>query len=334
MTTATLIGLLLGIVLQRAGFCGASLLSSVVLYREWRGVLGLLVAVLVSMVGFAVLAQWDWVIPNPKPMRLASGVVGGLVFGVGMVLAGGCVTGALYKAGEGRLTSILALLGIGIGANVAGRGLLAPARKALVGVTRGISAPPGLNDALSLRYTPVALVIGGVGLVVLLAWLLRRRPGWSWPGRRRLVSAGWPAPVGGALVGVLGWAAYVSSSAAGRNYPLGGTGGVRDLFWLVVGGEGPSGAWLLFFVAGIVVGSALSARLRGQLALRSADPATLLVALVGGALVGAGAVVGRGCFIGNTVSGLALLSLHSAVFSACMVLANGVTTVLYLRGRQ
>jgi hypothetical protein len=133
-------------------------------------------------------------------------------------------------------------------------------------------------------------------------------------------------------IGVLGWVAYVASSTTGRNFPLGATGGVSNSFGWLVRGELPGNTWTMLLVAGAIIGSGLSAKLRGGWKLRSADPETLLWALVGGLLVGFGASVARGCFIGNMISGLALLSLHSASFALCVVLANWATTIVYLRG--
>ena len=56
MVDAIVIGLLFGFVLQRGSFCGSSLLSSVVLYKETKGLIGVLAAISVSMIGFAFLS--------------------------------------------------------------------------------------------------------------------------------------------------------------------------------------------------------------------------------------------------------------------------------------
>jgi uncharacterized protein len=329
-----LLGLVFGVVLQRGRFCGAALLSSVVLERDVKGLLGIAAAVLVSMAGFAVLAQLDWIVPAPQPMRLASAAVGGTVFGVGMVLAGGCVTGTLYKAGEGRLLSVLALLGIGLGAAVVDHGPALPLKKALVTATRDIRPPPGLDELVGLSYPTLGLLFAPAALISLVAWLLvlRQRNDERRAERVPWHRARWSPVTAGVVVGALGWAAYLLSSADGRNYALGGLGGVRGVFTYLVSGELSSSTFMITLVAGLVAGSALSACVQGTWSLRSADPATLLIALLGGLLVGAGGAIGRGCFIGHALTGVALLSLHSLVFAACMAVANWLTTVLYLRG--
>lgn len=329
------LGLALGFALQRGGFCGSAMLSTVLLHRDWGGVLATGFAIFVSMLGFAGLVALGWVVPDPAPLRLLSAVVGGVVFGVGMVLAGGCVTGTLFKAGEGRLPSILALLGIGLGATATDGGLLAPLRKGLVGVTRSIRVPAGLHEVVDLPYPLVAGTVGAVGLVVVVLIHVRRnrrinRP--ILPNPASLVRGAWPPVVIGPVVGILGWLAYLASTATGRNYPLGATGGVEGAFSTLLTGTLAPTTWTMALTAGMVAGSALSALSRRDWRLRSAEADTLLWALLGGFLVGFGVSVGRGCFMGNMVSGTALLSVHSLVFGFFTVLANQATTLVYLRG--
>jgi uncharacterized membrane protein YedE/YeeE len=333
MVGACVLGIAFGFVLQRGGFCGSSLLSSVVLYKDTKGLVGILVAVLVSMLGFALMAHLEWIIPAPKPLRLLSAVGGGLIFGVGMVLAGGCITGTLYKAGEGRVTSMLALLGIGLGGLVINFGALKPLKTWFAAVTKDLPRIGGVEELVGLSFPIAAAIVGGVGLAIVVAVYLVRNKRFKLDlSGKKLLKGGWSPITAGVLVGVLGWAGYVMSAAAGRNYGLGGQGGVKAAIELLTRGETSSSMWLLWMVGGMVIGSAISARMRGELKLRSADPATLLFALLGGVLVAVGAAIGRGCFIGNNVSGVALLSLHSLIFAVCVIVGNWITTAIYLRG--
>ena len=113
--TAVPVGFLFGFLLQKGDLCGASAFSEVVLMRDWRKIFGLWVAIVVSMVGFAVIAELEWVHLVPKPLLWLNYAVGGALFGAGTVLAGGCISGCLFKAGAGNLNSMVALTGIPLG---------------------------------------------------------------------------------------------------------------------------------------------------------------------------------------------------------------------------
>src|SRR5436189_5200068 len=106
-----------GFVLQRSQLCFTSAFRDLFLLRGRRAALGVLAALAAGSVGYAVLfgAQLpdpSRYLPDTAHIAPASPVVllGGLSFGVGMVLAGGCISGHLYRLGEGSLVAPVALL--------------------------------------------------------------------------------------------------------------------------------------------------------------------------------------------------------------------------------
>ncbi|HEX9868608.1 MAG TPA: YeeE/YedE thiosulfate transporter family protein, partial [Candidatus Tectomicrobia bacterium] len=56
-----------------------------------------------------------WVFPG----FWLGGLVGGTLFGVGMVLAGGCGAGSIWRAGEGHVKLWVAILGFSISGSLA-----------------------------------------------------------------------------------------------------------------------------------------------------------------------------------------------------------------------
>jgi uncharacterized protein len=92
------------------------------------------------------------------------------------------------------------------------------------------------------------------------------------------------------------------------------------LFARYLGGEGPWHEWLLFEIAGVVIGGFLSALLAGRLRLsvdrgpRMQRGPRLAIAFGGGAVMGVGAVLARGCTSGLGLTGGALLAVGSWVF--------------------
>ncbi len=362
--TAIPIGVLFGFFLQKGDLCGASAFSEVVLARDWRKVGGLGVAIVVSMAGIAAGDLLGWIQLNPKPLMWAAVVLGGLVFGVGMVLAGGCVSGCLYKGATGNLNSLAALLAMPFGIGLVEYGPISAWAKQLktVQLTTADGGPITLSSLTGMPFWLLAVLIAAATVGIVL-WIRRRMSspeaaGRSIAGKPRsqaLLLRSWRPWQAGLAIGLLALPAYLSSAASGRNYPLGVTHGVLHASLLVTDAPvrhvvAPPAAqpsttphqqsaprkkvvwWLVLLVGGVLVGSNLSGRLSGQTRLLPKPPDQILVAMVGGALVGAGAALAGGCVIGNILSGVALMGIGAMLFAVVAVLANWATTVLYLRG--
>jgi uncharacterized membrane protein YedE/YeeE len=85
-------------------------------------------------------------------------------------------------------------------------------------------------------------------------------------------------------------------------------------------GDGPWREWLLFEIAGVIIGGFLSALAAGRLRFavergpRIGRGTRVLYAFGGGAVMGIGAVLARGCTSGLALTGGALLSAGSWLF--------------------
>ena len=118
-----IIGIAFGVILQRSRLCFAGAFRDLVLLGDGRLMRAILVGLGVATIGFSLLEARF--VPDPSFGVLPPGahiqtvgwttVTGGLVFGIGMVLAGGCVTGTLWRMGEGYLNSWVAMVGILVG---------------------------------------------------------------------------------------------------------------------------------------------------------------------------------------------------------------------------
>ena len=364
--TAIPIGFLFGFFLQKGDLCGASAFSEAILMRTGRKVLGLAVLIVVSMAVFAVLDLLSLIQLNPKPLIWQAQIAGGLVFGVGMVLAGGCVSGCLFKAGSGNVNSMAALVGIPLGVAAVKFGPLAPIAahmsKSIIKADGGASV--SLSTVTGLPYWVLSLLF--IAIALLVAAVLRRakkakspQAAPNQPSLKRALTRPWKPWQAGVAIGLLAGPAYLSSAASGRNYPLGVTKGVLDVHLLVTEKDfthvwqqktSSSAAgdvnrkkalshkgkkmlwWLVALVASLVIGSWVSGRLSGQAKLLPKPPEQTVVAFFGGILVGMGAAIGHGCVVGNIMSGWALMSVGSILFGITTVLANWVATYFYLMG--
>ncbi|MFO7652772.1 MAG: YeeE/YedE family protein [Candidatus Krumholzibacteriia bacterium] len=238
--TAIPIGFLFGFFLQKGDLCGSAALSEVLVFRDGRKLFGIWTAVVVAMLFFALGDVLGLVTLNPKPMMWLLFIGGGLIFGAGTVLAGGCVSGCLYKGATGNLNSIVALLAMPAGIALVEYGPLKPLFQAAK--ARAIAGPGGAAlDLPGLTGLPFWALALGFGLITLAAVYLRRhRARGAEPTRsggdpllRRLVIQPWKPWQAGLAIGLLALPAYLSSAASGRNYPLGVTHGVLQVDVLI-----------------------------------------------------------------------------------------------------
>jgi len=146
------------------------------------------------------------------------------------------------------------------------------------------------------------------------------------------VTRPWKPWQAGLVIGLLAGPAYLSSVAAGRNYPLGVTNGVWHIQQLLIDHQARIVWWLVLVVIGLVLGSWLAARLAGQARLLPKPPEQTVIAFFGGILVGIGAALAGGCYVGNIMSGIALMSVGMVVFTAATIAANWLVTWVYLMG--
>jgi len=118
-------GLAFGFIVQRSRFCFVSAISNFFLFKDVRLLKGILGGLFVATIGFSIIMYRQVSDPSsgiPATAYVAPFgwhlVLAGLLFGLGMMLAGGCIMGTLYRIGEGAVTSLVALLGIIIGMGV------------------------------------------------------------------------------------------------------------------------------------------------------------------------------------------------------------------------
>ena len=83
--TAILIGFLFGFFLEKGDLCGASAVNEVLVMKDGRKLWGIWVAIVTGMADFALLDLLGWVQWHAKPLFWANYLVGGVLFGAGMV---------------------------------------------------------------------------------------------------------------------------------------------------------------------------------------------------------------------------------------------------------
>jgi uncharacterized membrane protein YedE/YeeE len=305
---ALVVGLAAGVVMARGGLCFNRALRRAVFERRPALLRAFAIAVAVQLVLLPALVALD-VEPLARnaeagglPLLPVAQVVGGVTFGVGMALAGGCVTGMLWKAGSGSVALALAIAGFAAGEMLvrgAGHGLIETLDDAYRPTERSLAG------ALGVGYEPLALALGVLTLALALA--RSRRGAWR-----------------GAALGTVAAAAWLAADWAGYGYGLGFVGAAEGTRAAAsAGGQLP---FQLFLAAGVVGGAALA----GPRRVRLPDTARAARAVAGGLLMGAGGSIAHGCNIGHGLTGVPLLSLGSLVATAAMAAGALLTWRLVL----
>ena len=153
---------------------------------DGRKIFGVWTAIVTAMIFFAVAQAAGLVTLAAKPLLWANYVVGGLIFGAGTVLAGGCISGCLYKAAGGNLNSIVALLTIPSGIAFVEHGPLSKLNATMKSV-KSVASDGGPVTLPSLTGMP----FWAWAVILSVGTLIDRRP-LSSPGARPGRSAAAP----------------------------------------------------------------------------------------------------------------------------------------------
>ncbi len=334
-----LTGVLFGFVLQRGRFCMTSGFRDLYLTRDATLFKAYVLSLAIQSTGIFALHAAGIITFGNDPFQWLAASVGGLIFGLSLILAGGCASGTYYRIGEGMVGSLVAAVFYGIGALASrGTGALAPLTQQIQAPTVTLNGSTSLYGALGVSPWILVAALWVVSLAFLLGARRTPAPAWRAPveeSRSRLWRAvfgrGWSWPVTGAAVGVVAVIAWLTSISTGRMAGLGITGATAGLLrFLVVSGDVGALDWNSFLVLGIPVGSFIAARAAGEFRLRAPGPARLLQHIAGGLGMGFGATLARGCNIGNGLVAVSQFSLNGWTATLFTILGTWLGAYLFL----
>ncbi len=315
-------GLIFGYAIQRGGFCLTRALSNAVLMRDGNILRAYVLALLVAMVGVQLIETLALVDIPVRPLRWLSNIVGGLLFGVGIILSGGCSGSTWYRVGEGAIGAWVVLLGFALGATAAGVGILSPVRTLLQKpmVTVGDGGAPTLANIVGLSpwiVIAMIIVLGGI-------WLIR--------GQREPEHGKWPWPVTGAAVGVMITVGWWASAFGDRPVGITFAANTGHLLTYPLVGYPNRVTWSMLMALGVPIGAFVAAWTTDQFRWKLPAGWSLVKIFAGGLLMGAGALVAEGCNINQGLTNSATLALGSLLTLASMTAgACGTLWLLFLR---
>lgn len=332
---------LFGAILQRTHFCTMGAISDVVNMGDWNRLRMWGLAIGVAMIGTGVLAWAGQIDPTRTIYTAAklgwlSALVGGLLFGFGMVLASGCGSKTLVRIGAGNLKSLVVFVFLGLSAYMTLRGVFGVVRvntvdAVAVTLPATQDLPSLLAHATGLARGTLQLALGLVLGLAISAWALVGRDFRSFDNL-----------LGGIAVGLIIVAMWYVSGHLG--YVAEDPNTLEEVFVATNSGRMESLSfvapyaytldWLMLFsdkskvltigivsVFGVIAGAMVCA-----LATRTfrwegfGGPEDVANHMIGGTMMGIGGVTALGCTIGQGLSGISTLAVGSFIVFAAIVI--------------
>jgi uncharacterized membrane protein YedE/YeeE len=311
---AILLGLAFGMLAERTKFCFRRGLVG----EDRRAAMGVWMTALVfAIAGTQAVVALEWIsFADHRFMAadlpIAAIVIGGLLFGAGMVLTRGCVSRLTILTGSGNLRALMVLVVFAITAHAALKGVLAPLRVWLggfsvdLGVTSLADLPGGalfwslavivlaLTLVLRSGNRPVALVgAAAIGLLVPLGWV----------GTGYVLYDDFDPIVMESLSFTAPWSEALFFTVASSAIPAGfGTG----------------------LVGGVLGGALLASLLFGSFAWQSfSTPGETGRYMSGAVMMGLGGTLAGGCTVGAGLAGIPSLSI-AAILALASIAAGGL----------
>lgn len=317
-----IVGLMFGILAQQSRFC---LRSAVIEF--WRKQKGRMVPVWLLAFSSALLLtqvlMFCEFIDKTKISylnvagSLSGALIGGALFGVGMILARGCASRLLILSATGNLRAFISWVIIALVADQTIRGFLASPRSL---ITSLYSVPPSLRD-MSLHLPNFIGVIVGFLLLGLAIYLAIRAHVGAWS---------FIAAVGVGFSVVLGWVLTGLHAAVSFDIisiqSLSFIGPSVDSLKTLVGFSSFKPNFSSGLVFGVFFGSFVGALFSREFSLSFFNKESgILRYLVGACLMGFGGVLAVGCSVGAGLTGVSVLSLTALASLITMIVFAGIT---------
>jgi uncharacterized membrane protein YedE/YeeE len=343
-----LIGSALGIAFERGRFCFFCIFRDAIEDRDTTPFLSIISAIAVGAIGYAIV--FGQFLPDTSSGSLPPGahigpvslalVVAGLAFGVGMALSGACISGHLYRIGQGSLRAYPALFGslVGFGLGFKSWNLL---------YSKSISDAPTTWLPHKLGYSGalvLTLLVLTVIAIIAIKWGKNSTPIAN-PVPEKITAATlrqslfinrWRPLTTGAIFGVIGTFAYLrieplgvtrQISTTSRTYFEGKSWIPQNLDGLdlmagcvaIVSDTIVNNGWLIL---GIVLASFAAALTGNRFKFQQITLRNGLTALLGGVLLGWSSMIALGCTVGVLLSGTQSFALSGWVFFATVFIGS------------
>ena len=319
------IGLIFGAIAQKKQFCFSGSIKDYFLFKSTKRGASVVMAMIVAIISTSLISSYfeldlEESIYYRDNLNYFAIILGGSLFGVGMMLADGCSNRHLIKFAQGDKNSIISIVFIAIFALATARGFL-----------NGFFAPLTRNESLLEWSALIGNVMMNIYVVIaillLILFLFVRKI-------KRIFSL-WDGVIIGLLVatawgvsGVLGEESVervINPEGISFVFP---TAKTLELFMLYQVNE-------LTFSISLVIGVLLGAFIMSRFNRKYSFGCTtakgenrVLYNMIGGAMMGSGGVLSIGCTVGQGLTGLSTLAFASAVAIGSIFISGLITAII------
>jgi uncharacterized membrane protein YedE/YeeE len=338
IASGLILGGAFGFILQRGRFCMNTAFRDTIFVNDLTLFRGYIIALFISIIGANALMDMGVMTMWAQPFVPIANILGGYIFGVGMVLAGGCGSGIWYKIGEGQFAMVVGVIGFSLGIVSTSNGILNPVYTYLRGFSVEIAGRNNatlwqiFGDGMTEKWIVIAVLSVLAFLFILKdkPFSLGKQKGFYWS-------------VSGVFIGIMAlltfWASeyWGSGFARGLNFttPTGEilltitTGSAQSAF-AKMQNLGPFKiTWSMINLIGVPIGAYISARVLKEFSWKVPPVDELLTVLGGSFLMGFGAKLNGGCNIGQGLTGVSTLAIGSIIALISMILGNW--TMVYFK---
>ncbi len=322
-----LVGVIFGFVLQRGKLCFNSAIKKAVLEKDFTllKVFTLTTAIL-TVVYFVWFGDQTGIACSGAVLPLSFSlmtILAGIMFGGGMILAEGCLSGICYKTAGGYGGAIIALIGAIITFFFLVHPFILMILGSLLSETSLISEVRDVRliEILNQDQTIIALLF--LSLIILLLLF-----GMNWQGLPRnkdfksILQGKWLWWFSAIALTGVALARLLLTYPTGRPASLGISGGFISLSQLVM----QQSHFLLesiIVLGGVLIGAFLSAKLYGEFHIYIPPHREKVKSFLGGVLLAAGATIAAGCNLAHLSAGLPQFAFSSIAFLSALVITNG-----------
>jgi len=327
---ALVLGTVFGMVAQKQQFCFSGSIKDYILTKSTKRAASVVMAMIVAIISTAIISSvFELDLSETKYYKENINyfviIAGGILFGIGMMLADGCGNRQLIKFAQGDSNSLITIIFIGIFAYATTKGLLYGVLSPIINNETLINLSAYIPNITMNIYVVLAV------LVALLLFIIKKV--------KRLFTL-WDGVVIGILIS-LAWyiSGVVGAESMEREIILDGitfvypTAKTLELFMYY---EVNELSFPISLVCGVLFGTFIMSFINKKYSFGCTAAQNInrtKYNMIGGALMGVGGVLSIGCTVGQGLTGLSTLAFASAL-AIISIMGSAIVTALLLNKKN